>query len=332
MAPDKPRADTASSSALASSSSSSASLAALRSGATSSTPPSSPSDGSSDETDEPPAKADAWSDGPVGPLDDERHFPLLIWDELSPWMKWVPPRSELLEARQTDAQLSARARAALPSFAPSRRDFESEFTLVGYRRQQDSVLGCFYSAVGYVHNETVNILTHGLGALYLLPHIYAHLFLPAIYRPSLRWTDTMHFTVRADARPFLRRGPPQLLERAADLGACLRARSARSSCARRPSASACPAATTRCRATRAPSASSGTASTMCVRRPLPVARMLLRADARRAARQQVGIVILIVGSNYPALYYGRCCRNRPASCPLSLTVQELPFRTLRLLL
>jgi hypothetical protein len=31
------------------------------------------------------------------------------------------------------------------------RDFESEYTLVGYRRQQNSVLGCFYSAVGCVN-------------------------------------------------------------------------------------------------------------------------------------------------------------------------------------
>ncbi|KZV67892.1 HlyIII-domain-containing protein [Peniophora sp. CONT] len=42
---------------------------------------------------------------------------------------------------------------------------DNEYILTGYRREFGSWLGCFSSAFTYVHNETVNIHSHLLGAL-----------------------------------------------------------------------------------------------------------------------------------------------------------------------
>jgi predicted membrane channel-forming protein YqfA (hemolysin III family) len=79
-------------------------------------------------------------------------------------------------------------------------------------RSPKADLAAGLSCTSYIHNETVNILTHGLGALYLLPHIYSHLFLPAIYRPTIRWTDKMHFSVR-DPVPRISSSPPEITGR-----------------------------------------------------------------------------------------------------------------------
>jgi len=41
---------------------------------------------------------------------------------------------------------------------------DNDFILTGYRRVQDSWMGCIASVFGYLHNETVNILSHLIGA------------------------------------------------------------------------------------------------------------------------------------------------------------------------
>ncbi|ORY29742.1 hemolysin-III related-domain-containing protein [Naematelia encephala] len=89
---------------------------------------------------------------------------------------------------------------------------DNAFVLTGYRRQLRSIRACLWSAVAYLHNETVNIHTHSLGALFFLVLIPLHL-LPTHFpslsyllptRPSMEndplpvppaWQDKLAFTV-----------------------------------------------------------------------------------------------------------------------------------------
>ncbi|KAL7413811.1 hemolysin-III related-domain-containing protein [Mrakia frigida] len=130
------------------------------------------------------------------------------------------------------------------------KEFESEFTLVGYRRQQNSYWSSWWSAVGYLHNETVNIHTHLLAAFIPLTLLLLHHLPMVASLPSLRWQDTFHFSV------FL-----------ASAVVCL--------------------------------AFSGTYHTLSCHSK-SVANRWNQMD-------YVGIVTLIVGSNYPAIYYGFYC-------------------------
>jgi len=55
---------------------------------------------------------------------------------------------------------------------------DNEYILSGYRRQQNSVLGCMHSIFAYTHNETVNIHTHLWGAvlfIFFLTDFYRHM-------------------------------------------------------------------------------------------------------------------------------------------------------------
>ncbi|CDZ98413.1 Predicted membrane proteins, contain hemolysin III domain [Phaffia rhodozyma] len=141
---------------------------------------------------------------------------LLEWDELEPWMK----------------------------------EFESEYILTGYRAEQNSYSGCAWSIVGYIHNETINIHTHLLGAVTVLPYLFDHLLLHEFRHPTLRWTDKFHFTIF-------------LISAATCLGF---------------------------------SATYHTLS--CHSRKI---------SKRWNQFDYIGIVLLIVGSNFPAIYYGFYC-------------------------
>jgi hypothetical protein len=89
--------DTSSAASSSALSASSPRSTALPSAAASTAPSSAPSPGGSDDDDDSDAKA---SDEKLaqagedfgGPLDERRHFPLLDWQELSPWMKFVAGR------------------------------------------------------------------------------------------------------------------------------------------------------------------------------------------------------------------------------------------------
>lgn len=82
---------------------------ALPSAAASTASSSAPSPGGSDGDDSEKTSLAKESMDLGGPLDERRHFPLLDWEELSPWMKYVtgsasvasslPPSSGLLTAR-----------------------------------------------------------------------------------------------------------------------------------------------------------------------------------------------------------------------------------------
>ncbi|RSH94841.1 hypothetical protein EHS25_004647 [Saitozyma podzolica] len=52
---------------------------------------------------------------------------------------------------------------------------DNEYILSGYRRQLHSIRACLWSAIAYLHNESVNIHSHSLGALFFLVLIPLHL-------------------------------------------------------------------------------------------------------------------------------------------------------------
>nr|WRH23622.1 Haemolysin-III related [Naematelia aurantialba] len=52
---------------------------------------------------------------------------------------------------------------------------DNAFVLSGYRQQLHSVRACLFSAFAYLHNETVNIHTHSIGALFFLILLPLHL-------------------------------------------------------------------------------------------------------------------------------------------------------------
>lgn len=114
---------------------------AASSTAPSSAPSASGSDDDNDEKTSSQASFKPTDQDLGGPLDERRHFPLLDWGELSPWMKYA---GNLLSSHLLHRRLTSWRACSFFGL----RDFESEYTIVGYRRQQNSVLGCFYSAVG----------------------------------------------------------------------------------------------------------------------------------------------------------------------------------------
>ncbi|CAL1699535.1 unnamed protein product [Somion occarium] len=74
-----------------------------------------------------------------------------------------------------------------------RRD--NEYIITGYRRVQESFRGCLHSVYGYLHNETVNIHSHLLGAL-----IFGYFLLtfPKVYidqYDGTSWIDTAVFAI-----------------------------------------------------------------------------------------------------------------------------------------
>ncbi|CEL54445.1 adiponectin receptor [Rhizoctonia solani AG-1 IB] len=78
---------------------------------------------------------------------------------------------------------------------------DNAYILRGYRRPQDSWLGCARSVFGYLHNETVNIQTHlfgALGLLYLLLNAYET---EAGYT-TLTWQDRVVFRLALVAAIF----------------------------------------------------------------------------------------------------------------------------------
>lgn len=53
-----------------------------------------------------------------------------------------------------------------------------EYILSGYRREQNSILGCLHSVYAYIHNETINIHTHLWAAIlfaFFLADFYRHM-------------------------------------------------------------------------------------------------------------------------------------------------------------
>lgn len=63
-----------------------------------------------------------------------------------------------------------RGKHGLLTFAESHKllpwQSDNEYITGGYRRQLHNIRACIWSAIGYVHNETVNIHTHSIGALF----------------------------------------------------------------------------------------------------------------------------------------------------------------------
>lgn len=119
--------------------------------------------------------------------------------------------------------------------------------------QSTAFFGCSNAHLGFlldIHNETVNIHTHLLGSITVLPYLVDHLLLHSSDHPTLRWQDTFHFTVF-------------LVSAAVCLGF---------------------------------SATYHTLS--CHSRKI---------SKRWNQLDYVGIVFLIVGSNFPAIYYGFYC-------------------------
>ncbi|WVO14702.1 hypothetical protein L204_102340 [Cryptococcus depauperatus] len=52
----------------------------------------------------------------------------------------------------------------------------NHYILHGYRRPIPSIKGCLWSAISYLHNETVNIHSHSIGAVVFLSLLPLHLF------------------------------------------------------------------------------------------------------------------------------------------------------------
>ncbi|CAK9783693.1 HlyIII-domain-containing protein [Cutaneotrichosporon oleaginosum] len=79
-----------------------------------------------------------------------------------------------------DGKASKWAKPQLLSYAESRRlvpwATDNEFITSGYRPQLINLSSCLYSAIGYIHNETVNIHSHSIGAAFWALMLPLHLF------------------------------------------------------------------------------------------------------------------------------------------------------------
>ncbi|KAH9899349.1 HlyIII-domain-containing protein [Cubamyces lactineus] len=79
---------------------------------------------------------------------------------------------------------------------------DNEYILTGYRRATASWRACAASVFGYLHNETVNIHSHLLGAVLFLTLLATFPAVHFTHYESTTWTDVVMFTIFLSASVF----------------------------------------------------------------------------------------------------------------------------------
>jgi adiponectin receptor len=91
----------------------------------------------------------------------------------------TPETKPLLQNGRKAPKPGKWSKPRLLSFEESRRlvpwATDNEFVTSGYRPQLVNISSCLYSAIGYVHNETVNIHSHSIGAAFWALMLPLHL-------------------------------------------------------------------------------------------------------------------------------------------------------------
>ncbi|TFK49074.1 HlyIII-domain-containing protein [Heliocybe sulcata] len=181
------------------------------------------------------------------------------------------PSGRLVRRARQDATAPEARSAEATSWTVSWKEIEpwqrdNEYILTGYRRALRSYRGCLASVFGYLHNETVNIHSHLIGAalfVYILcTRDSAH--------TTTTWRDDAVFTISLSSAIFCLLGSAGMHT---------------FSCHSEP--------------VRLSSYVPGIVS------PRPP-----QVCARGHALDYTGIVVLIVGSFFPCIYYGFYCEPR----------------------
>ncbi|EIW66496.1 integral membrane protein [Tremella mesenterica] len=114
-------------------------------------------------------------------------------------------KQDPLVAEESSSDLTFSTSSLLLTYDQSLRlvpwQTDNDYVLTGYRRQQRTIQDCLRSSVAYLHNETVNIHSHSLGAAFFA------ILLPLHLHP----THFPHFSFSDRATPV----PPTLHDKVA---------------------------------------------------------------------------------------------------------------------